>query len=211
MTELFHLNLIQLFTFYLAATFLVSTFRRLRQYGDAAQLVMTFSNRWPKLLNLISKHRMMFLTWATLRPAALAIVLLIVQLICSRLIWPTAKITLQELKDEWWMWPFVLAPAIGMVMVDMYFIIVVGKMDRKETEKYLDEAEHWLSSWKAPLVAVVTLGFVNPRQMVDTEVRKALEEGNSLLKQSLWWVSLQTGLRIAFGLSLWISWGMLPD
>src|SRR5436190_17012172 len=98
MSELFRLNLIQLFTFYLAATFLVSSFRRLRQYGDVAKLVMSFSNRWPKLLNVISKHRMMFLTWATLRPATVALTLLIVQLICSRLIWPTAKITLNELR-----------------------------------------------------------------------------------------------------------------
>ena len=44
------LNLIHLFTFYLAAVFTVSTARRLRQYHDVAQLALAAPNRWPRVL-----------------------------------------------------------------------------------------------------------------------------------------------------------------
>ncbi len=51
----------------------------------------------------------------------------------------------------------VLVALAGMLAVDLYFIIRVGAIDRGETERYLDEAEHWLTSWKAPLIKTVTL------------------------------------------------------
>ena len=44
------LNLIHLFTFYLAAVFTLSTGRRLRQYHDVAQLALAAPNRWPRVL-----------------------------------------------------------------------------------------------------------------------------------------------------------------
>jgi hypothetical protein len=203
-------NLIPLFTFYLAAIFLVSTFRRIRQYHDVVQLAVNFPNRWPKTLKQIHSHRALFFTWATFRPAMLAIGLMLIQLVCSRIIWPQAKITPNDLLSEWWMLPFIAITGVGMVLVDLYGVIFVGSLNRKETEQYLDEAEHWLGSWKAPLIATMTLGFVNPRRIVDTEVKKAVIEGGSLLQASLWWVSMQTGLRIVYGLTLWISWALLP-
>ena len=101
----------------------------------------------------------MFLTWATLRPAAVALGLLFVQMICSRLIWPTANLTLRDLLDDWWILPPVLVAMAAMLAVDLYFIIRVGDIDRRETEQYLDEAEHWLTSWKGPLIQTITLGL----------------------------------------------------
>ena len=38
-------------------------------------------------------------------------------------------------------------------------------------EKYFDQAEYWLRPWTAPVVRVFTFGYINPRQMVATEVR----------------------------------------
>ena len=61
------LNLIHLFTFYLAAVFTVSTVRRLRQYHAVAQLAVAAPNRWPRVLQQLRGHWFMFLTWATLR------------------------------------------------------------------------------------------------------------------------------------------------
>jgi len=179
------LNLIHLFTFYLAAAFLLSTVRRLRQYHDVAQLVLAAPNRWPRVLQQIRGHWIMFLTWTTLRPAAIALGLLLVQMICSRLIWPTATLTLRDLLAAWWATALVLIALAAMLAVDLYFIIRVGALDRNETETYLDEAEHWLTSWKAPLIQTITLGYINPRHMVYIEVQKAVAQGRGLLHRTV--------------------------
>ena len=55
------LNLIHLFTFYLAAAFTLSTVRRLRQYHDIAQLVLAAPNRWPRVMRQIKGHWIMFI------------------------------------------------------------------------------------------------------------------------------------------------------
>ena len=169
-------NLIHLFTFYLAATFLISTFRRVRQYHDVAQMAVNFPNRWPKVLKQIKQYKMIFFTWATFRPLLLAIGLMLVQFICSRLIWPQAKITPADLLSEWWMLPFIGLIGFGMVAVDAYGLIYVGQLDRKENEKYLDEAEHWMTSWKAPLISTITLSSttrsaLNPASILAQELK----------------------------------------
>ena len=93
-----------------------------------------------------------------------------------------------------------------MLAVDLYFIIRVGKFDHDETVKYLDQAESWLG-WKGPLVRVLTLGIVNPQKMVDEEVQEEPRRRcSTTLSASLWWVSVQTALRLAFGLTLWTVW-----
>jgi len=56
------------------------------------------------------------------------------------------------------------------------------------------------------VVRIFTLGYINPRQMVNVEVRKALLEASQLLQLSLWWISVQVGLRVVFGLSVWGMW-----
>jgi len=73
--------------------------------------------------------------------------------------------------------------------------------------KYFDQAETWLG-WKGPLVRALTLGIVNPQQMVDDEVKKSLTEYQSTLQVSLWWVSVQIGTRLLFGLTLWAVWAV---
>jgi hypothetical protein len=209
MDDLLRMNLIRLFTFYLTAIFVVGTFRRLRQYRDVVELTRGMPGRWPRVLQQIRKHWVVFLTWSTFRPAIVAVTLIVMQMICSRVIWPQANITLLDLWEERWM-PFVVgASAVCMIGVDLYFVIRVGQIDRQETERYLDEAEHWMTSWKAPVVRVCTFGYINPRKIVDIEVRKALEEGKGLLHRNLWWISAQAGLRVLFGLCLWISWALI--
>jgi hypothetical protein len=210
MNELFSKNLLHLFTFYLAAMFIVGTWRRLRQYHNVAKIMLAAPTRWPKLMQQIKKHWFVFLTWTTFRPAGLAIALLVIQSVCSRLIWPRATISINELLREWWMIPVIAICVGAMIAVDVYFLISVGQINRAETEKYLDEAEHWLNSWKAPLISTLTFGYINPRKIVDQEVQKALAEGQGMLNWALWWVSVQAGLRVLAGLSLWLSWALLP-
>jgi hypothetical protein len=93
-----------------------------------------------------------------------------------------------------------------MIAVDVYFLFRVGSIDARETEKYFHQAETWLGTWRAKAVRAATFGYVNPQQMVETEVGKALVTGAQLIHKTLWWTALQTGLRVAVGISLWIVW-----
>jgi hypothetical protein len=207
------LSLIHFFDFYLVFMFVAGTARRIDRYRHVAGLVFQGPARWPRLLKLVREHRTVFLTWATVLPALLALLLSVVQLLASRLIWPDAGrpphgLTAERLVEHW---PglLVLAPlGLAMLAMDVYAIIFVGKLPRVELEKHFDQAEYWLRSHTALVVRVVTFGFVNPRRLVTVEVRKALIDASRLLNTTLWWVIWQTGLRLAFGLALWLTWAV---
>ena len=77
-------------------------------------------------------------------------------------------------------------------------------------ESYFDQAEFWLRSWTAPVVHVFTLGRINPRKLVAVEVRTYLVNASRMLNSTLWWVVVQAGLRVIFGLSLWIAYALQP-
>lgn len=209
MQALKNLNLIHFFDFYLATAFLVSTVMRIRQYEAVIRLVRAAPERWPNLLKLIRTHHAVFLTWATVRPALLALGLSLVHMLACRLIWPHADLSLWDLAEHWVAAPTVAVTGLTMLTFDVYATFRIGELDRPLLEKYFDQAEYWLRSWVAPVVRVFTLGYVNPRQMVHEEVRKALIMASELLNTTLWWVTAQVTLRILFGLSLWIAWAGL--
>jgi hypothetical protein len=200
-------NLIRVFDFYLAVMFFISLLRRWDVYLDALYILFKVRGRWPKLLQRLGEHKSVLLNWSFFRPAVVALLLMLFQLICSRLIWPRAVLTVPGLRQEWWWVPVILVTFVPMVAVDVYFIVRVGRFDRGETVKYFDQAENWLG-WKGPLVRVFTLGFVNPRKMVDAEVQKSLDELGRVVNAGLWWVSAQIALRVTFGLTLWTVWAL---
>jgi len=209
MSWIWKLNLIHLFDFYLAMVFVVSTALRLRQYKAVIRLVRAVPDRWPRLLRLIRQHHGIFLTWATVLPAFLALVLYLLHTIAYRFLWPHANLTVGELRGLWFAVAVIALSGVGMLAVDGYATFRVGNLDRALLETYFDQAEFWLRSWVAPVVKVFTLGYINPRKMVAAEVSKALVQASRLLNSTLWWLSIQVGLRIAFGLSLWMTWGWI--
>lgn len=200
-------NLIRLFDFYLALMFLMSVLRRWDVYLDALLILIAVRGRWPKLIRRLAEHSSLLLNWSFFRPVVLALTLAVAQLVASRLIWPEAVITVSQLREQWWLDVILLLVAIPMLVVDSYFIIRVGRFDRDETVKYLDLAEKWLS-WRGTAVKVLTLGIVDPTEMVDREVRKGLTQMRVVVTNSLWWVIVQTSLRITFGLTLWTFWAI---
>jgi hypothetical protein len=206
MTGLWDLNLIRFFDFYLALAFLASTAMRLRQYEAVIRLVRALPERWPRLLKLVKQHHSIFMTWTTVLPALLALVLYLVHSLACRLVWPHAALTVGALIEFRWAVAFVTLLGIAMLAVDLYATFKVGELDRSMLERYFDQAEYWLRSWVAPVVHVFTLGYISPRRMVAVEVRKALLETSRLLNTTLWWVCGQVGLRIAFGLALWLTY-----
>lgn len=211
MNRLADFNLIFFLDFYFTLMFIVSTYRRFSQYQNIGALAFSGPKRWPRLLTLIQQHRAIFITWATLLPLVLSALLMGVQFIASRLIWPAAGqppngLTLGVLFEHWPVLIVVLPLAVSMIGLDIWFLINVGTFDRPLLEKYFDQAEFWLGSPTAHVVRTLTFGYVDPRRMVDDHVKKALVDAGNLLNTSLWWTNLQVGLRFAFGLSLWLTW-----
>jgi hypothetical protein len=213
MSGLWDLSLIRFLDFYFMLLFLAGTARRFGQYRNISKLALTGPGRWPRLLGLIREHRTIFMTWATVAPALLALALTVVQLIASRMVWPGAArppggLTVGSLMESWLALSFVAPLGLAMLALDMYSLMRVGDIPREEMEKYFDQAEFWLKSKTAHVVHVFTLGYINPRKMVAEEVRKSLEGASDLLNSTLWWVSMQTALRFSFGLALWLTWAL---
>lgn len=213
MNGFWDLNLIHFLDFYFMVLFLAGTMRRWGQYQNIGNLAISGPGRWPKLLRLIRDHRTIFMTWATVAPALLALGLSIIQLIASRMVWPDAGrppsgLTIASLIEHWGALPFVLPLGLAMVGFDLYSLLRVADVPRTEMEKYFDQAEYWLRSKTAHVVHIFTLGHINPRRMVAEEVRKSLIDASNLLNTTLWWVNVQMGLRFSFGLSLWLTWAL---
>ncbi len=209
MNGLAHVNLIRFLDFYFMLMFAVSLIRRFSLYREVAGLVVSGPARWPRLLVVIKGHHTVFLTWATILPALLALFLAILQLVASREIWPHAQLSVSELGEHWAAIPIVLPLGAAMLAVDLYCAFMIGKFDRALMEKYFDQAEFWLRSHTAHVVRIVTFGFINPRRTVNDEVLKALHQANQLVQMSLWWMTVQVGVRVAFGLALWGTWVIL--
>jgi len=209
MSWLLDLKLIQVFDFYLAATFVASTALRIRQYRAVLGLVAAFGGRWPHLLTLVKQHRSVFLTWGTVLPLVVSLGMLAMQMLASRLVWPHADLTLRTLLGAWPALTAVAACGVGMIAFDLWGILDVSEVDRAQLDKYFDQAEYWLRSWAAPVVRFFTLGWINPRRLVAKEVESALLGASAMLNWNLWWLACQAGLRLLFGLSLWLSWAWL--
>jgi hypothetical protein len=201
-------NLIQLFDFYLAAMFVLGTYRRIAQYRAFAGLALGMPGRWPHLFQLVRQFRTIFMTWNTVLPSILALVIWVAHTLASRLIWHNAILTGADLLVQWKACCVMLPIGAAMLGVDIYFLVVVGEIDRAGIETNFDQAEHWLSSWHAPAVHFLSLGYVNPRRMVHEEVRTALVAASDLLNRSLYWTCVQMGLRVLFGLGLWMTWAL---
>jgi hypothetical protein len=198
---------IRLFSFYLMLIFLIGTALRWRQYHAVLSLVARLRGRWPNLTQLILTHKHIFLTWNTLLPLILTLVVFLTNFLAARLVWPQADaFTVGELREVWPLLGPVLTFGACMLIIDVWGTVSVGQIDLKQTEGYFDLAEKWLRGWRAPVVRWLSLGYVNPRQMVNDQVRDALTQGSKLLHTNLWWMVAQTAWRIGFGASLWVGY-----
>lgn len=200
------LNLIDAFSLYLVLAFATGTALRARNYRALVGLVYRSADRWPKLRALVATHRAIFLRWPTVLPLAVTLALTLANAYAARFVWPHARVTPGDL----WTHPAALAAAAVagglMGLLDFKSVFVFARLDRAEVEAVLDRAEHWLGSWKAPAVRVMTLGLIHPRRIVGEQVRAALVKANLAANGELWATSLQILARFAFGLALWVTW-----
>ncbi|MBI1830594.1 MAG: hypothetical protein HYR84_03980 [Planctomycetes bacterium] len=213
MNSFWTLNLIHFLDFYFALLFFAGIVRRWGQYHSVGNLVVAGPNRWPNLLKLVSEYRTIFWTWSMILPALLALGLWLLQMAASRFVFPQAgsaenALTVGRLV-EFWPALLIIAPlGLAMAALDVFTLYAIGQFDQEQLEKHFDEAEYWLRSKTAHVVRVVSFGFINPRRMVAEEVEKALVDVGDMLNFTLWWVSVQIGLRLAFALSLWLTWAL---
>jgi hypothetical protein len=212
MSWLLDLKLIPLFELYLLLIMILGVWLRFGQYRAVLGLVAAFPGRWPRLLGLLTEHgRLILLTWRTVLPLLVTLGLLLLQFYAGTSVWPEARLlNVRRLLDVWPALPLVVLTWAGMVWYDVRGALDVGSFDRRELERYFDQAEYWLRSWAAPAVRFFTLGYINPRRLVAAEVQDALVSASGVLSESLWWVARQALLRIACGLSLWATWALEP-
>jgi hypothetical protein len=202
------LNLIDGFNYYLILAFLVSTGIRIGTYQSIVGLVFACPSRWPKLLELVKKHRTIFLGWPMLLAVGLAFALMVGNSLAIHLVWAPARVTFEELWGTWLPLLAVILSGGLMLFLDCRAIFSAGHFDRAALEGDLDKAESWLKSWMSPAVRMVTFGFVNPRKIVGAEVQEMLVAANWVLIGGMRRMSLRIGMQLAFGLSLWLTWAL---
>ncbi len=202
------LNLLTVFNYYLIVGFVASTAVNFRRYRAIVGLLYCFPSRWPKLLQLVNKHRSVFFGWPTLLAIGLAFVLMLSNSLAIRLIWTHAGVTLQQLGGHWLPLVALLVAGGLMLFFDCQALWSVGHFDRSALEVVLDKAESWLKSWTGPALRFVTFGFINPRKIVGVEVQRALADANWVVIGGMWRLSLRTGTQFAVGLILWLTWAL---
>src|SRR5918998_1702301 len=164
------INLIDAFSLYLVLAFVTGTVLRARNYRAMVGLVYNSADRWPKLRALVATHRAIFLRWPTVLPLAVTLLLTLANAYAAHFVWPHARVAPGDLLAR----PAALAAvAIAgslMGLLDFKAVFVFARLDRTAVEAVLDRAEHWLGSWKAPAVRILTFGLVHPRRMVGEQV-----------------------------------------
>src|SRR5438045_1508917 len=51
-----------------------------------------------------------------------------------------------------------------MAVLDFRIVFLFGRFERAAVDAVLDRAEHWLESWTAPAVRVLTASLIHPRR-----------------------------------------------
>jgi hypothetical protein len=206
MEHLWNLNLIHFLDFYMMFFFVLSTARYFKLYLAITSIAWSVPGRWPKLLELIKQHSTVFMTWSTVLPGLMVLLLSLVQVIASRVVWAGADLTARDLVEHWLFLLLIVPAALAMFAVDIYSVLLSMPLDRPAIEKSFDNAEYWLRSRTAHVVRWFTLGFINPRQKITAEVKKALDEASKYLNLALWGWSIQVAVRVICGLSIWLAW-----
>jgi hypothetical protein len=201
-------NLLDVFEYYLSLVFVISTAIRAGLYWAMVRLIYVFRGRWPKLFQLVTQHWTIFLGWQTLFAVASALALMVAHTLASRLLWVQAKVTFEDLGRHWYSLLAIVPSGVLMLAWDFKAVFRIGHFNRLALYADLDKAEYWLKSWAAPAVRMFTFGFVNPKKIAGAEVYKAIVKANQRVIGGMWDASRRTGVRLAFGLSLWLTWAL---
>lgn len=194
---------------YLVLTFVLSLMLRFRQYHTNVRFAWAFPQQWPNVLGIIKKHSNIFLTWTTLLPVAITLGILLTHTVCYRLIWSEAIVTPGELGRHPLVTAFLLPVSLWMICLDVRTLFRASQLDFAEIEKNLSKGEFALTSRAISALRLASLGFFNPRKLVETRVADSLQGVRlALLAQLRSW-SFHTAVRITFGFLLWFAYAHL--
>ena len=149
------LNLIRVFDFYLALMFVISLVRRWEVYWSAIRIMLAVRGRWPRLVQRLAEHQSLLLNWSFFRPVVLALLLTVVQMVCSRLIRPDAVLLGSDLENEWWKLAVILAPLAFMLGIGWYVskrmknfddFFIAGRTMTTRSEEHTSELSHTVLS-----------------------------------------------------------------
>jgi hypothetical protein len=207
--ELDSINLMISYERYLMLTFVLSLLLRFRQYHTNVRFAWAFPQQWPNVLEVIKKHSSIFLRWTTLLPVAITLGILLMHTVCYRLIWSEAVVTPQGLRQDLVVAVFLIPVSLWMICLDLTTLFRASQLDFSEIEKNLSKGEFALTSRALSALRFASLGFFNPRKLVETRVADSLHGVRlALLAQLRRW-SFHTAVRITFGFLLWFGYGHL--
>ena len=116
-------NLLDVFNCYLIIAFIASTAVNVGRYRAILGVLYGFPGRWPKLLELVNRHRTVFFGWPTLLAIGLAFILMLSNSLAIRLIWTQAKVTFDQLWGLWLPLAAVLLAGGFMLFLDIKALI----------------------------------------------------------------------------------------
>lgn len=209
--ELSTINLMASYERYLLLTFVLSLLLRFRQYHTNVRFAWAFPQQWPNVLEIIKKHSAIFLTWTTILPVAVTLGILLTHTVCYRLIWSEAVVTPSELGQHLLVLAFLLPVSLWMLFLDLTTLFRASQLDFAEIEKNLSKGESALTSRALSALRLASLGFFNPRKLVENRIADSLHGVRlALLAQLRRW-SFHTAVRITFGFLLWLGYAHLSE
>ena len=174
---------------------------------------MSVPGRWPRLFQLIKQHHNILLYLRTILPLALSGGLLAAHTFISEFVCPHAArdLTVDRLLELWPSLLVVVPAGVFMIGLDIYVYNHLSPFKRAMLEKYFDQAEYWLRSCDGRRWCGFHIGTHKSETNGSQRSSHRLGKGaGRMMTTALWWVSLQTGARLAFGLALWGTYVVQP-
>jgi hypothetical protein len=205
-----HVNLLPLYNLYLIIIFALGTAVRYRLYIQVISLVLAFPSRWPKLGQLLLQHRWMLIGWRTLLPTVLTLLFTAIHSFVLYWLLPSAVLTPLELRHHLG-WAVLLAGlALAVILLDGFSLYVQNQnWVTPELQKQFDQAEFWLSSRWSTVIEWLSFKKVRPRQLVQEQLRAAMEAVAQTVNWALWYWAAQLLARALLALALWTAWFFL--
>ena len=86
---------------YLFFTLVVSLAVRFRQYRTILSFCLKFPKQWPRLFEVASRYKGVFLAWTTLVPVGVMLLVLLAHSVSYHFIWHEAHVTAYGLAENW--------------------------------------------------------------------------------------------------------------
>lgn len=205
------LNLIRAFFWYVAILFLISLFLRLRFYLTIYNITRYIAEQCPNVFRLVHEHWFLCVRDRFLQLVILYGGILVTYWLVSRLIWPTASVSVLDLA-EWHPWALLgnLFLIGTMVTIDIVLVGQTSVIDQQRIIQDLKYAEGWLGGRLYRVLNV--LGRFNLiKNVADNMTAQTMVWFNVLFRGSMRSMIAQTAVRVIVGCSLFASHAIIEN